>query len=915
MLNLEPEQRPQASERESALRRDIRILGNLLGNVLVSQCGPHVLDRVEEVRAAAKELRAQGTSESRERFRRVIQGIPAEDRTHVIHAFSLYFQLVNLAEQNHRLRRKREYERSAVDRGPQRNSIRSAILKLKEHGVSADEVEGLLHQLGVELVLTAHPTEALRRSVLDKHAKITSLLEKFDDPLVSAREARTMEKALRAEIVALWQTRSVRKERLSVLDEVRNGLYFLDEILFDILPTIHLEMEEQLGNSYPERNWQVPTFVRFGSWMGGDRDGNPFVTADLTFQTLILHFDLAMRKYEASVFALGQNLSQSYEITGASAELIESLGLEAIPDEPYREKIMQIQARLAATKNRYHGEKTSEPSYGKPEEFLADIRLIERSLLDHKGADIVEVMVRPLIRQIELFGFHMATLDIRQHSEVHEAAIDELFGLARLGPYKTLSEAEKVDVLTAYLVDPRPIVSPHAPLSPGTREALNVVQTVRKSQDLFGADCIQNYLISMSQGVSDMLEVLLLCKEAGLFHWSGQGKITSRLNICPLFETIEDLRAAPGIMNTLFANPVYRNHLKARGNLQEIMLGYSDSNKDGGYLTANWELYKAQKAIHEVARAYGIGLKFFHGRGGALGRGGGPLERSILSQPPEALQGKVKITEQGEVISQRYSHKGIANRSLEAAVSAVLVGSMNVQTEHMQDTERKWMGMLEHLSQHSFEAYQAFVYGNPDFLTYFQQATPIDVVGELNLGSRPAKRRNSARIQDLRAIPWVFSWTQNRHLLPAWYGFGSAIAAHVQEDPEAREEFHRMYRKWPFFRSLIDNIQMALSKADMLIAAEYVDLVEDRELAARVFQGIQEEYERTKAMVLMITGDEVILANSPVILESIRLRNPYVDPLSYFQVLLLKELREGSAPMGDVLLTINGIASGLRNTG
>ena len=915
MKHYEPEQRSQATESESALRRDIRILGNVLGNVLVSQCGPDVLDRVEEVRAAAKELRAQGTPDSRERFRQVIQGIPAEHRTHVIHAFSLYFQLVNLAEQNHRLRRKREYERLSANRGPQRNSIRSAILKLRERGVSADEMQSLLHKLGVELILTAHPTEALRRSVLDKHAKIMSLLEKFDDPLVSTREVRTMERELRAEIVALWQTRSVRKERITVLDEVRNGLYFIDEILFDILPTIHMELEEQLRDSYPEQSWELPTFVQFGSWMGGDRDGNPFVTADLTFQTLILHFDLAMRKYEASVLALGQNLSQSYEITGASPELIDSLGLDHIPDEPYREMITQIQARIAATKNRYHGEKTSEPSYGKPEEFLADIRLIERSLLEHKGADIAEVMVRPLIRQIELFGFHMATLDIRQHSEVHETAVDELFGLARLGSYKTLSEAEKVHKLTTFLVDPRPIVSPHAQLSPGTREALNVMETVRKSQDMFGESCIQNYLISMSEGVSDLLEVLMLCKEMGLFTWSAHGSISSRLNICPLFETIEDLRAAPGIMDALFTNPVYRNHLKARGNLQEIMLGYSDSNKDGGYLTANWELYKAQKAIHEVARKYNVELKFFHGRGGALGRGGGPLERSILSQPPEALQGKVKITEQGEVISQRYSHKGIAMRSLEAAVSAVLSGAMNVQTEHMQDTERMWMGMLEQLSQHSFEAYQQFVYGNPDFLTYFHQATPIDTVGELNLGSRPAKRKNSGRIQDLRAIPWVFSWTQNRHLLPAWYGFGSAIAAYVQQDPNASAEFHRMYRKWPFFRSLIDNLQMALSKADMLIAAEYVDLVEDRELAARVFQGIQEEYERTKAMVLMITGDEVILANSPVILESIRLRNPYVDPLSYFQVLLLKELREGTASMDDVLLTINGIASGLRNTG
>jgi phosphoenolpyruvate carboxylase len=914
----------RAPESESALRRDIRILGNLLGEVVVSQCGQEVLDLVEKVRAAAKDLRRQGTEECRENFRATIREIPAVYRQEVIRAFALYFQLVNLAEQSHRIRRKREYERTTGSR-PQRGSLRNAFHKMWNSGIQADELQSLIHQIGVELVLTAHPTEAQRRTILDKHHQMSLILEKFDDPSVTTREMKTMKRQLKAEIVSLWQTRNVRKERLTVLDEVRNGLYFLDEVLFDVLPAIHLEMEEQLQALYPDHEWEVPTFLRFGSWMGGDRDGNPYVTADLTFQTLVLHFDLAMRKYEAEVRSLGQDLSQSFERAGASVELIASLGLDStyIPDEPYREKIDQILARLQATKARYHGELVIEQgAYTSTEEFLEDIRIVERSLLNHKGAEIAEIKVRPLIRQVELFGFHMATLDIRQHSEVHEQALEELFQRARLGSYTSLPEEEKIARLTTLLDDRRPLCSPHVALDAQTQETLDVFHTVRKSQKLFGEDCIQNYLISMAQGVSDMLEVLLLSKEAGLFQWGADGSVASSLNIVPLFETIEDLREAPGIVDVLFSNPVYREHLKARGSLQEIMLGYSDSNKDGGYLTSNWELYKSQKAIHRVAEQYGVRLKFFHGRGGALGRGGGPIERSILAQPPEAMQGKVKITEQGEVISQRYSHPGIAMRSLESAVSGVLLASLNVQTTYMQDTERRWSEMMEHLSQASFEAYQNFVYRNEDFLPYFQQATPIDVIGELNLGSRPAKRRNSMRIQDLRAIPWVFSWTQNRHLLPAWFGFGKAMSAELTRNPESLREFRRMYQFWPFFQAMIDNIQMALAKADMLIAAEYVRLVEDEALAARVFGRIQEEYERTKRVVLEITGEQGILANAPVIQESIRLRNPYVDPLSYLQVLLLEELREArrngddtAEDINDVLLTINGISSGLRNTG
>ncbi|MCL6445177.1 MAG: phosphoenolpyruvate carboxylase [Alicyclobacillus sp.] len=907
---------------ESALRRDIRILGNLLGEVLISQCGPHVFESVERIRAAAKDLRSDASEVNRAAFRAVIASIPASHRDHVIHAFSVYFQLVNIAEQNHRLRRRKEYERS-IGAAPQRGSIRHALNYMQEQGISADAIDKLLHQLGVELVLTAHPTEAMRRTVLDKHQHIAESLEKFDDPSLTPREMQQLEKSIRAEIVGLWQTRPVRKQRITVLDEVRNGLYFLDEILFDVLPTIHMELERQLQASYPEHDWHVPSFLRFGSWMGGDRDGNPSVTADITFQTLMLHFDLAFRKYDERLIQLGRDLSQSVEMAGASQALLNSLDpQDQDEDEPYRAKVNQIRRRLAAAHARYHGNSSAADGYHGPQDLLKDLQLIDASLREHRGAEIADTKVAPLMRQVELFGFHMATLDIRQHSDIHEQALQELFQHARLGDYRGLSEDEKIRVLSELLRDPRPLVSPFTPLSPGTEETLAVFHTIRKGHAWFGEPCIQNYLISMTRGSSDMLEVLLLGKECGLFGWDASGRVFSRINVVPLFETIEDLRSAPAAIDELFSNEVFRLHLEARGNLQEIMLGYSDSNKDGGYLTANWELYRSQKAMYHVAERYGIKLKFFHGRGGALGRGGGPLEKSILAQPPEALQGKVKITEQGEVISQRYSHPGIAMRSLESAVSAVLLGSLNVQSQAMQDAERRWSEIMERLSQDSLERYQAFIYGNPDFLTYFYEATPIEEIGQLNIGSRPSRRGNTRSIESLRAIPWMFSWNQSRHLLPAWFGAGYAFATYMDQRPDGLAEMQRMYRHWPFFQTLIDNLQMALAKADMLIAYEYSRLVGDVALADRMFGEIEEEYQRTVDCVLKITGSNEILDNSPVIRESIRLRNPYVDPLSFMQTLLLRELRvhrqmgePDPVRLQEVLHTINGIAAGLRNTG
>lgn len=902
---------------DAPLHRDIRILGDLLGEVLVEQCGHEVFQHVEDIRQAAKSFRNNTSDEMRQALQDQVLSVPSSLRNDTIHAFSVYFQLVNLAEQNHRLRRHRAYD---VGKIAVRGTFAEAIETLQERALGAKDVERLLEEVGIELILTAHPTEALRRTVLAKHSKIATYLEAMDDPRKTPRELSDFRERIRTEIIALWQTRSVRKQRITVLDEVRNGLYFLDQILFDVLPKVHQKFERALRDSFADDAFEIPSMIRFGSWMGGDRDGNPNVTHDITEQTLTLHFDLALTKYDEKLQQLGRDLSPSVEMVGADEYLLASLGEPT--DEPYRSKIDSMRQKLKNTRLRIHGEPQRGESYADAGELLADLEMMATSLEQHRGGRLVEQFLRPFELQVKLFGFHMVTLDIRQHSGVHEHAVAELFAVAGLGDYLGWSEAERVHQLTESLASPRPIRNPYHTYSEMTTEALAVFDCIRRGHEKFGEACVRDYLISMTQGASDLLEVLLLAKECGLFGWPNGTDETpmSRIDVVPLFETIEDLASAPDIMQTLFANPLFRRHLEVRGGRQEIMLGYSDSNKDGGYLTANWSLYLAQRELLAIASDHGVKLKFFHGRGGALGRGGGPLEQSILAQPTEALYGQVKITEQGEVISQRYSHPGIAERSLETAAAAVLLGATRAMvTGQENDVPAAWKRLLDEASTRSFQAYRALVFGDVQFLEYFRQATPIDEVGKLNIGSRPSKRGQSMAIEDLRAIPWVFSWTQSRHLLPAWYGFGEAMEAVLGMDAENLVAFQTMYQTWPFFQTLIDNLQMALAKADMLVAREYAALAGP--VGDRLFATIEREYERSRKMVLAITEFEDLLDNRAVIQASIQLRNPYVDPLSFLQVRLLRQLRESDDDavredlLRDTLLTINGIAAGLRNTG
>ncbi|MDF2837743.1 MAG: Phosphoenolpyruvate carboxylase, partial [Paenibacillus sp.] len=884
-------------------------------------------------REQSKALRAEFVPELFDQFKDKVSSLSPEIRHQVIRAFAIYFQLVNIAEQNHRIRRKRDYE-VATGEAVQRGSIESAIQDLKERNIAVEDVQEILSGISLELVMTAHPTEATRRAVLDIHKRIAEDVMQLDNPTLTYREREKLKEKLLNEVLILWQTDELRDRKPTVIDEVRNGLYYFDETLFEVLPNVYEELERCLAKYYPEERWHVPTYLRFGSWIGGDRDGNPSVKAKVTWETLQLHRQLAIRKYEEKLGGLMDLLSFSTNLVTVSDELLESIRkdrehvelknieLWRNAKEPYRIKLGFMLGKLANTRD--ESLKGTLKRYNHPDELREDLLIIDRSLRNHYADYVADTDLATLLRQVELFGFHLMALDVRQHSKEHENAMSEILAKMHIvSDYASLSEEEKTELLHKLLNDPRPLTSGHLDYSESTRECLDVYHTIYRAQQEFGEGCITSYLISMTQAASDMLEVMVFAKEVGLFRKEADGTIRCTLQSVPLFETIDDLHAAPAIMKELFELPVYRKAVEARGNLHEIMLGYSDSNKDGGVVTANWELRVALKDITAAGKAYDVKLKFFHGRGGALGRGGMPLNRSILAQPPHTIGGGIKITEQGEVLSSRYSMQGIAYRSLEQATWALVTAARLAKYPQQEPAaEAEWDSIARSISETALNKYQDLIFRDPDFLTFFKESTPLPEVGELNIGSRPSKRKNSDRFEDLRAIPWVFAWTQSRYLLPAWYAAGTALQAYAGGDKEKLATLGTMYEQFPFFRSLIDNLQMALAKADLLIAKEYSGMIKDESIRDRIFSQIEAEYNLTSSLILQITGQDEILDNVPVIQESIRLRNPYVDPLSYMQVQLLSELRDLRANEEDdpellreVLLTINGIAAGLRNTG
>lgn len=909
---------------KTSLQQDVNMLGNILGEILVLHGGKELLDKVETIRKMTKSIRTEFDRVTYNKLKEEISSLKPPMRKQVIRAFSIYFHLVNVAEQNHRIRRRRQY---LLEEGTsQPFSLEQTVRKVKSYSLNDEEIQNVLNDLSIELIMTAHPTEATKRTVLETQKRISENLRKLDNPLITKRERAAVKDSLFNEVITLWHTDELRHRKPEVLDEVKNGLYYFNQVLFDTLPDVFWELEMQLQEQISEKEWQVPNFIRFGSWIGGDRDGNPNVTPEITWTTLEMQQKLILKKYEASLIELMKRFSQSTERQSINQELIDKVEKEEelylkdsekwrIKSEIYRRKFAVILKRLREKGKSSHG-------YQYAEELAADLKEIQTNAEKNLPENKKLKSIRKLIRQVELFGFHLATLDIRNHSGEHEAAITEILKTVHLADdYSALPESEKQKLLFDILANPRPLLLTDDRYTEATQEMLSVFRLIKRAHEEFGKRAIEVYIISMTEAPSDLLEVLVLAKETGLYRINQDGSVESDLNVAPLLETIDDLKAGPEIMKTLFETDIYRNQLRARNDHQEIMLGYSDGSKDGGTLSANWELFKAQKDIHRMAREYNIRLKYFHGRGGSLGRGGGSLHTSILSQPVETLGDGVKITEQGEVLSSRYLLEDIAYRNLEQAASALFESSARVASapDRMQLRKEEWERAMEVMSEKSLEKYQSLVFGDPDFLTYFNEATPLTELDALNIGSRPMSRKNSKRFENLRAIPWVFAWTQSRHLLPAWYAAGTGLQAFIEQDDRNVEILQTMYNEWSFFHATINNLQKALLTADMGSAKEYLDLVEDPEIAERIFNNILDEYKRTKAALLQITGNEALLSHSPNIRESIHLRNPYVDPLNIMQVDLIKKLRDTTNPSVeleiDVLLTINGVAAGLVNTG
>ena len=915
-----------ASERD-LLSEDVHRLGDLLGETIVEQEGKALFDLVEEVRGLAKAHRA-GDEAAGERLLQRVHGLPLGESRGVLKAFASYFKLVNLAEERERVRVLRRREREAGSSGgPVTETIEAAVRELRDSGVSKDELQALLGRLLIQPVFTAHPTEAKRRTMLTKLARIAELLRAFDVEARTPEEERALQEGLREELVSLWQTEETRAYRPDAMDEVRNGLYYFETTLYDLAPEVAASLERAVARHYP--GTQVPgRFLRFASWIGGDRDGNPSISVATTEQALRAHHELALRLLRRGIERLHGHLSTT-ERLGVDDALVRSLERDALafPDEakraedryrrqPYRQKLRYVYRKLGATLEAsarpWRADHAEQPGvYREASELVADLRLLQASLQAHRGERLAAGRLGTLVRQAEIFGFHLASLDLRQTSARHTSAVAEVLGRCAVASgYAGMSEVERAELLTREILAGRPFAPHRLDFSPETCATLDLFRLVRRAHERVGPLAIESYVVSMTRGPSDLLAVLLMARDAG---------VSDRLDLVPLFETVADLHRAPETLERLFENPAYARHLAARGRAQTVMLGYSDSNKDAGYLTANWELHLAQRAIAAVCARHGIGLTLFHGRGGTVGRGGGPTNRAILAQPPESLGGRLRFTEQGESVTNRYADPALARRHLEQLVHAVLVAAGRRPTG-TPSRGGAWEHAMNELSPAAERAYRALVHERPELVRYLHAATPIQEIDRLNLGSRPARRSAAGGLADLRAIPWVFAWTQSRVGLPGWYGLGGAITDWAGDDASRWALLGTMYREWTFFKTLVDNAQLALRGADRLIARVYATLAAKPDRAA-VFPELEAEYRRTESALCRLTGQKDLLDEAPWLQRSIRVRNPYIDPMNYVQVALLRRLRaspdaaEAEEIRDAVRLSVNGVAAGLRSTG
>ncbi|RDU96571.1 phosphoenolpyruvate carboxylase [Trinickia dinghuensis] len=930
-------------DKDQPLFQDIRYLGRLLGDVVREQEGDAVFDVVETIRQNAVKFRREDDTSAAQSLEKQLRRLTPEQSVSVVRAFSFFSHLANIAEDRHHNRRRRIH--ALAGSAPQAGTIAYALGRLALGGnLDTATLKRFFDDALIVPVLTAHPTEVQRKSILDAQHDIARLLAERDQPLTE-RERAYNETMLRARVTTLWQTRMLRDSRLTVADEIENALSYYRATFLSELPALYDDIETALAEHTGEPVHVAP-FFQMGSWIGGDRDGNPNVTAATLEHAITRQATVIFEHYLEQVHALGAELSVSNLLAGAS-EALQTLA-SASPDqsphrvgEPYRRALIGVYARLAATARTLLGEGTAHTRsgvhrdaapYADAQAFANDLNVLVDSLASHHGASLATPRLAPLARAAQVFGFHLASIDLRQSSDIHEAVITELLARAGVEPdYASLSEEDKLRVLLAELAQPRLLRSPYIEYSPLVQSELAVLETARVTRERFGARAVRNYIISHTETVSDLVEVLLLQKETGLLEGTlGSGHAAHAKNalmVIPLFETIADLRNAPVIMREYFALPGVETLLAHQGGEQEVMLGYSDSNKDGGFLTSNWELYRAELALVALFRERDITLRLFHGRGGTVGRGGGPTYQAILSQPPGTVNGQIRLTEQGEIIASKFSNAEIGRRNLETVVAATLEASL-VPQGNTPANLAAFEETMSALSNAAMAAYRSLVYETPGFTDYFFSSTPISEIAELNIGSRPASRKlqdpKNRRIEDLRAIPWGFSWGQCRLLLTGWYGFGSAVAAHLESAANDAERTRRlstlrkMYKTWPFFSTLLSNMDMVLSKTDLAVASRYAQLVEDKKLRKKVFDRIVAEWERTSQTLAEITGKNERLADNPLLARSIKNRFPYLDPLNHLQVELLKRHRAGDSNTRvrrGIHLTINGIAAGLRNTG
>jgi phosphoenolpyruvate carboxylase len=910
-----------------SLSGEIRKLGLILGEIIVKLEGKPILDLEEKLRLLAKSSRA-GDTKAESELRAAVQKLTVSEAARMAMAFTVYFELVNLAEETHRvrlLRKRRRAQYTVPGTPPMRESIGAALRELKARNVPVETVQSLLDKLSIELVFTAHPTESKRRTMLNKLQRLSHRLQNpgalIEDEITGIENPRALER----EMTALWLTDRSRAARPQVTDEVRTGLWYFDTTLWQTVPLLQDELERALADTYPTvkapKRW-----ITFGSWMGGDRDGNPNVTPKVTAEALMLHRRLALDKLQKSLRSLSRQLSVSTRLDGISPELLEVIQSDSMlephlkfireryPYEPYRLALIGLHDRaVEAAKN----EKSDllldfdggEVATLKTKDVSKLLDLISESLSSHRAALLAEGELQRLRQQVTLFGLSVARLDVRQHSMRHETAMTEILKAVGVTPdYSALSEEEKLELMRQVLAAPAPKLPDN--FTPETTDVIGSIRVLKRAIELFGTEAAGVYVISMTHDLSDIIEVMVFQHLVGV-----------SLDIAPLFETLGDLEAAPGILNQMFDYEPYWKHLESRHKHQQIMLGYSDSNKDCGYLTANWALFQAQESISDVCKKRGLGLTLFHGRGGSIARGGGPAAKAILAQPCGCYDAKIRVTEQGEVLSTRYHDPDLAFRIIEQMAYGVLLGAEAAQKEAQ--VPEAWRAAMTEMSKLAYNAYEALVHKDPEFIEFWKIATPIEEIGGLKLGSRPTFRRATKSVEDLRAIPWVFSWMQSRFVFPGWYGLGSALEQFAAKGAAQAELLRVMYKEWMFFKATLDNAQLTLLKADMQIAFHYALLVPDEKIRVRIFDIIAEEFSRTEHAILAITGQKALLEREPVLAKSVQLRNPYIDPLNYIQVEMIRRLRgledktgaEADALRAVIELTINGVSGGLKNTG